>query len=195
LNIETATGCTWDSTIVLPLNPVQEASFKANPDSGFTPLDVLFNNTSTQATDYQWLIDGEPISTNENLNFTFADTGSFEVALVAYRIQETCTDTAFFTLNVKQGIQILLPNIISPNADGRNDELVATIFGVESIQWTIFNRWGDEIQNGSAENLETEILLWNPDDTTTEGAYFIAIVVTGEEGMREEVTATVTLVR
>lgn len=37
------------------------------------------------------------------------------------------------------------PTAFSPNADGKNDYFGPKVRGVESIQWSIYNRWGEEV--------------------------------------------------
>jgi PKD repeat protein len=185
LDITTATGCTWDTTVTVLLNPVQEASFTATPETGFSPLDVFFNNTSTQATDYQWLIDGVPISTSEDITYTFPDSGSFVVSLIAYRLEETCADTATFTLRVEPGIQVLMPNIITPNSDGRNDVLVAQVQGVVSCRWVIYNRWGNEVASGSHNDVFQTVELWQPEGEVTAGQYTVVLVAEGQSAFAE----------
>jgi len=185
LNIVTATGCTWDTTVSVGLNPVQEASFTATPETGFSPLDVFFNNTSTQATDYQWLIDGVPISTSEDITYTFPDSGSFVVSLIAFRLEETCADTATFTLRVEPGIQVLMPNIITPNSDGRNDALVAQVQGVASCRWVIYNRWGNEVAVGSESDVFQTVELWQPEGEVTAGQYTVVLVAEGQSAFAE----------
>lgn len=179
LRIHSAVGCVWDTTLAVPLDPFQEASFVPNPETGFSPLEVFFDNTSTQATDYQWLINGIPISTNENLLHTFADSGSYEISLIAYRLDSTCADTASFSLRVEPGIRILMPNIISPNGDGRNDRLVAQVQGLTSCRWVIYNRWGNEVASGAEKNPFQEVEIWNPGDEITEGTYSLVLVAQG----------------
>jgi hypothetical protein len=185
LDITTATGCVWDTTVTVALNPVQEASFTATPETGFSPLDVFFNNTSTQATDYQWLIDGVPISTSEDITYTFPDSGSFVVSLIAYRLEETCADTATFTLRVEPGIQVLMPNIITPNGDGRNDVLVAQVQGVASCRWVIYNRWGSEVASGEDNDVFQTVELWQPESDVTAGQYTVVLVAEGQSAFAE----------
>jgi PKD repeat protein len=191
LDITTATGCVWDTTVTVALNPVQEASFTATPETGFSPLDVFFNNTSTQATDYQWLIDGVPISTSEDITYTFPDSGSFVVSLIAYRLEETCADTATFTLRVEPGIQVLMPNIITPNSDGRNDVLVAQVQGIASCRWVIYNRWGNEVASGSDDAPFQRVELWQPENEITAGQYTVVLVAEGQSAFAESTAGRV----
>jgi PKD repeat protein len=193
LEIETATGCRWDTTVNVPLNPVQEASFTASPETGFSPLDVFFNNTSTNATDYQWLIDGVPISSSEDITYTFPDSGSFVVSLIAFRLEETCADTATFTLRVEPGIKVLMPNIITPNSDGRNDVLVAQVQGIASCRWVIYNRWGNEVASGSDSDVFQRVELWQPEGEVSAGQYTVVLVAEGLAGQVEKFTFGVSL--
>jgi hypothetical protein len=181
----------WDTTVTVALNPVQEASFTATPETGFSPLDVFFNNTSTQATDYQWLIDGVPISTSEDITYTFPDSGSFVVSLIAYRLEETCADTATFTLRVEPGIQVLMPNIITPNSDGRNDVLVAQVQGVVSCRWVIYNRWGNEVASGEDNDVFQTVELWQPPSDVTAGQYTVVLVAEGQSAFAESTAGRV----
>jgi PKD repeat protein len=203
--VNSAQGCLWDSTITVPLNPTQEADFSPNPSSGFSPLEVFFDNRSTGASDYLWLIDGEEISSSENLLYNFPDSGSFEISLIAFLNEESCADTATFTLRVDQGIEVMLPNIITPNGDGRNDKLVAMLKGVETCQWLIYNRWGVEVNRGVSAPLDdrnsvndsgfAELQLWSPQAETPDGVYTVVFQATGVKGQSEEMVFSLTVGR
>ncbi|HKK39568.1 MAG TPA: gliding motility-associated C-terminal domain-containing protein, partial [Cryomorphaceae bacterium] len=192
--IRSAAGCEWDTTVALRLDPFQEASFDPFPRSGFSPLTVAFANTSTQATGYQWLINGVPISESEDITYTFPDSGSFEVSLIAYRLDETCADTATFTLRVEPGIKVLMPNIITPNGDGRNDALVAQVSGLASARWVIYNRWGNEVAAGSDDAALPQIELWQPESGVTAGQYSVVFVAEGLARQVEKMVFEVTVV-
>ena len=206
--VNSAQGCVWDSTITVPLNPTQEADFTPNPSSGFSPLEVFFDNQSTGASDYLWLIDGEEISSSENLLYNFPDSGSFEISLIAFLNEESCADTATFTLRVDQGIEVMLPNIITPNGDGRNDKLVAMLKGVDTCQWVVYNRWGVELHAGASpklsglSNLQTvndsgfrELQLWEPEAVIPDGVYTVVFQAQGIKGQSEEMVFSLTMGR
>ncbi len=193
--IRSAAGCEWDTTVALPLDPFQEASFDAFPASGYSPLDVFFTNTSTQATGYQWLIDGVPVSESEDITYTFPDSGSFMVSLIAYRLEESCADTATFTLRVEPGIRVLMPNIITPNGDGRNDALVAQVSGLASARWTIFNRWGNEVASGAEAAPPESLALWTPESDLPDGQYTVVLVAAGLDGKVERFVFEVAILR
>lgn len=195
--------CFWDSTITVPLSPTQEAAFTPTPDSGFSPLEVFFNNRSTDATSYAWLIDGEEVSNAEDLLYNFPDSGSFEISLIAYLNEESCADTATYLLRVDQGIEVMMPNIITPNGDGRNDNLVALLKGVETCKWAIYNRWGMELQSSASTVVPSEIdesgfvslELWSPEADIPDGVYTVVFQAQGVKGKREEMVFSLTVGR
>jgi len=196
ISVEDDFGCSWDSTATLIYNPSHEAAFTANPDSGYTPLSVFFDNgSSINSTGFIWLINGEFITSNENLAYVFEEPGVYEVMLIATRLEETCTDTATATIIVNQGLEMIIPNIITPNGDGQNDRLVAQVFGAASLRWTIFDRWGIELFSGETSTIEESLVLWEPTDAVKDGQYFLVVVGTSEDGKRQEVKATVTVLR
>lgn len=191
----TAHGCAWDTTVTIEQNPLHEAAFTANPETGYTPLSVFFNNESTQiSTGYQWLIDGQPVSTNENLSQQFPDSGTYSVELIAYYQEETCADTASFTLIVYPGLKLVIPNIITPNGDGFNDTLVAQVQGISSATWQVYNRWGNELHQGIGKYPDAELELWTPSPNEfPSGVYTLSIAVRSESGQVKEKVVNVTL--
>ena len=195
LQVKDAAGCSWDSTVVIPLNPVQTAAFKANPESGYSPLRVGLINESKLATDYTWLIDGVPFSNSTHTAYTFADTGTYEVALIAHRLDELCADTAYAYIFVAQGLKLIIPNIITPNNDGRNDALVVQTGGVATMRWEVFNRWGNLLHKGAANRPPVELTLWSPQPNEyPDGVYTLVITAEGESGEVKDFVVQVTVV-
>jgi len=198
VSVTDALGCSWDSMATIGLNTVQTAAFTPNPTSGDSPLTVYFANQSTNATGYQWLVDGEPFSTGFNAIYTFADSGYFEVSLVAWVGVPSCADTATYLIRVDPGIKVAMPNIITPNGDGLNDRLVAQLFGVSRISWIIYNRWGQEISTGEDSSGASELEIWDAQsggNQVSDGVYQITTVVQGLSGKVERMQFQVTVVR
>ena len=183
LMVKDDAGCVWDTTVVIPLNPVQTAAFTANPDSGYTPMKVTFLNQSELATDYTWLLDGVPFGNLKNKVHTFEEPGTYEVALVAHRLDELCADTAFAFIYVAQGLKLFIPNIITPNNDGRNDALAVQTGGVAYMRWEVHNRWGNLLHKGEATRPPVELALWSPEaNEYPDGVYTVVVTAEGESG-------------
>jgi len=46
---------------------------------------------------------------------------------------------------VRDDFTLYIPNSFTPNQDNTNDELRIYHNGIVNLEWTIFNRWGEEI--------------------------------------------------
>lgn len=76
--------------------------------AGFTPsnttIDIggslTFTNTSTNATMYDWKVDGVSISNNTNTNYQFNTLGFFDVTLVATNADPNCVDSLTISIEV-----------------------------------------------------------------------------------------------
>ena len=128
----------------------------------------------------------------KTLSIIFPDSGTYSVALVAYGSNTTCSDTAYVTIRVDQGLEVIVPNIITPNGDGMNDALVAKIAGVESMHWEVFNRWGNSLFAGDALNPSESYTLWSPaEGAYSAGVYTVVLQLRGESGEVRTMTVQV----
>ena len=88
---------------------------------------------------------------------------------------------------VLPGLEIAVPNIITPNNDGKNDALVAQLSGVASIRWDVYNRWGNRLFGGESIAPDGSLELWRPQpDEYPQGVYTVVIAATGESGQVKE---------
>lgn len=58
--------------------------------------EVIFSNISQNATSYQWLFDGVPVSSNYNFSNVFTIEGNYDIQLIANN--GLCSDTSFITV-------------------------------------------------------------------------------------------------
>ena len=91
------------------------ANFTRNVTSGVVPLTVLFNDTSTNATDWHWDFGDNTISNERNTTHTFSTVGNYTVNLTVSNLYGTNSTTknitvfaevppvANFTTNVTSG--------------------------------------------------------------------------------------------
>lgn len=98
---------------------------------------------------------------------------------------DSSTDTKKIVGNIK------IPNVITPNGDGKND--VLKIEGIELYKentLSIFNRWGNEVYRspgGYTNNWSGEGL--------SEGTYYYVLKLVSKEGAASSVTGYITLLR
>ncbi len=100
-------------------------------------------------------------------------------------------------IQVKNEFFIGVPDIFSPNADGRNDRLTVQGNGIAKIKFSIYSRYGVKIWE--TENIE-EATVTGWDGTVNEnpvnpGVFVYVAEVTMLDGTFEEMSGNVTLVR
>jgi gliding motility-associated-like protein len=188
LSITDQNGCTADTVVVVPEIISVNASFIATPPSGPEPLAVTLNNTSQNATDYEWYIDADFWDSNTNSSAYFDSTGVYEVMLIAYNNLPECADTAWLTILVQDTLVVHIPNVFSPNGDYSNDVFTIKIRGAEHIKATFLNRWGNEmsyLEQDLTPTLQT-LPVWdgitNAQDEASEGVYFYLLEITDVKG-------------
>ena len=185
--IQDSNGCVFADTVAVGSPAPVVAGFNASPTAGIAPLDVIFTNTSTNATSYFWDFDNTSTSTATDPGHTFYADGNYSVMLVAQN--GPCFDTAYLTIAVVNNSLLIVPNVITPNGDGLNDAFYPTHSGIESYNCTIFNRWGAEIYSNDNVNG-----VWDGTkngNKVAEGTYFYVIVAQGIDGREYNLKGTI----
>lgn len=134
-------ACSSSDTIIITVNGLPLINL--NPDttvSSGTPL----NLTVSGGDSYSW-IEGDGLSctdcNNPTVNPNTSDTYCVEVAS-----SEGCIDTACTSITVVDlECQVFVPEGFSPNQDDNND--LECVYGecITSIQFEIFDRWGEKV--------------------------------------------------
>ncbi|MBL7898469.1 MAG: hypothetical protein JNJ99_08040, partial [Crocinitomicaceae bacterium] len=112
LTVTDMNGCSDDSLIYIENVIAAEASFSANPQIGFVPLEVVFTNESRFANNYIWYINGDTIF-SENPTYNFDSIGTYSVTQIVYNNNFWCADTAHATIHVYPPVSIFIPNVIT----------------------------------------------------------------------------------
>lgn len=118
------------------------ALISANPMSGVTPLLVNFTNNSLNATTYTWLFgNGNTANTQTVIAQTYTNAGTYTAYLVAS--DGVCFDTDSVLITVlNEEPSLIIPNVFTPNGDGKNEIFKVTAINVIEFNCVIFDRWG-----------------------------------------------------
>lgn len=130
------------------------------------PAELLFENTTQNSVSYEWDF-GNGRTFNEQLpteNF-YTENGNYVISLTS---QNTfgCKLTKRLPINYEPW-NGQIPNVISPNGDGKNDTFNV---GIENITLRIYNRWGKVM-------LFSENYSNNWGSKAEAGSYFYEIVL------------------
>jgi len=135
------------------------------------PMRFTFTPLMADAENYQWSIDDLDVSSAKNLNYEFSDEGNYVVRLIT-SADESSSLPQEADITAYQKPEVIVPNVISPNGDGRNDALdldfLSINVSIETI--TIYDASGALIFESSSSSQK-----WDGKDrfgeACTEGNY------------------------
>jgi gliding motility-associated-like protein len=126
--------------------PQASGDWAPNPPQANVP--VRFSNFSTFANNYVWLFGDGETSTEFQPTHEYNATGTYTAKLVAISIAG-CTDTFPLIVNVIINPLLDVPNAFTPGRFGINSVVSVRGFGIDRMDWRIFNRWGQIIFRSS----------------------------------------------
>jgi len=148
------TGCEQEISAKLPGYPVIVANFSVSPAGNcvsFLDPELTVLDFSSGVVNGTWDFgDGtsEPYNSGQLLKHSYPDTGIYTIKLLVIN-QGGCKDSASLTVCVRNASTLYAPNAFTPDGDNLNDKFQFVGLGIESIDWIIFDRYGNEIHRGS----------------------------------------------
>jgi len=184
-------GRSSSSTSVVTVLPKPIASFTATPPSPQGPgTTVLFTDRSpppppATTTGRSWSFGPGDGGTDSVEVRTFDTPGTYRVT---FRVTNSlgCSDSTGIDYIVRP-LSIRVPNVFSPNNDGKNDRFIIENLEFYKNELTIYSRWGNVVFE--AANYRN---TWAAADVT-DGTYYYVLRLTEEGG--ETYTGHVTILR
>jgi gliding motility-associated-like protein len=125
--------------------PLPIANFYANPDTAeLSDAIISFVNQSQGASDWYWNFGDGTKSNDENPFHKYRAGGTFIVEQIAYS-QHGCTDTTKKHVYIIYNLNFYVPQAFSPNGDGINDSFGPIGSGIDKLEFSIFDKWGNKV--------------------------------------------------
>ena len=148
LTITDTNGCSSTSAIpnYITVYPIPNVDFTIDPAIGFIEIPISFSSSYTNSpSTWTWDFgDGNNASvTSPTTTHTYTQSGIYSVTHTV-QTQYGCTNSV--THNYTVIVDIIIPNVFTPNGDGTNDFFV--IDGIELLkncELKIYNRWGRKV--------------------------------------------------
>jgi gliding motility-associated-like protein len=108
---------------------------------------VIFFNNSTGANKFKWEFgDGESAFkfSVDTIAHQYNETGTYNARLIAFNAAG-CTDTAYHAVRVLIKPLLDVPNAFTPGRFGKNSLLKVEGFGIRTMTFRIYNRWGQPV--------------------------------------------------
>jgi gliding motility-associated-like protein len=187
--------CLRDTVLPVDIFDLPEVELTSDPDTA----DIYIKNPrvtftfenlsidSIQIIDWNWNFGDSTYSVEEMPTKVFEDVRNYEVWF-KYTTENECIDSVMINIDVK-GLQLIIPNIITPNGDGINDT-----FKIDSLNFyvsnkiAIFNRYGKKVY--SQTNYQSN---WDGENLR-DGAYFYVLEAEGYFGT-EKRKGSITIMR
>lgn len=191
LIVTDAFGCAGIDSVDAPYTPQPEALFTTNPELTAILKNTLitFNDASIPGTGdtlafWEWVF--VPPSADDTLvgnsqTQVYPDTGFKEITLIV-TTELGCKDT--LTRSVQIIDKPFVPNVFSPNGDGKNDFFkIPFLYGYPGNSVAVFNRWGTKVFEG--ENYNND---WDGDDLPSGTYFYVVTAPTLDEPLKGSVT-------
>jgi gliding motility-associated-like protein len=173
------------------------ADFTFSPDKS-TSMDskVYFTNTSQFVDGYEWRFGDGNFTFEENPEYTYQDTGFFDVTFIGYH-RLGCSDTITKIVDVIPISSLHSPNAFTPNNDGLNDsfEPKGIFRGITDYKLNIWNRWGGLIFESEDIEIGWNGEMNNAGTPLPQGIYVYQLSYTEPRGKVVNQKGHLTLVR
>jgi gliding motility-associated-like protein len=199
LDITSPIGCHTDTLykelIQILSPPVAGFYFDPTDPDNFHP-EVSFFDQSTDAVHWDWYINGQLASQNQDFDYSFPDTGLQEVKLVITHPQK-CLDSLVQYIDVKPKVTFFLPNAFTPNEDTVNDFFAGTgvTRGITNFRLEIWDRWGERIFETDSPAEAWNGRVNNTGRQAPSGVYVCLVSYTRPRGETFEYKGFATLIR
>lgn len=87
-----------------------------------------------------------------------------------------CPDTAYAEIRVVERFTVDIPNVFTPNEDGKNDVFTINSTGIEELSCEIYDRWGLKIYSWDRKNDGWDGRSLSG-SKATEGTYFFILKI------------------
>jgi gliding motility-associated-like protein len=177
---------------------VDSSSFTEENITGCVPLSVTFTNTSTNATSYLWLFGDGWVDSTRNPTHLYIDSGKFTVTLIIFNNDSICRlkpDTSTFDFITTNFCNIYIPNVFSPNNDGKNDLFHIVAEGYSNYNLIIYNRWGEKVFTSTDVNILWNGKLNNTGADAPDGTYYYILNANDPAGKKYSTHGYLSLIR
>ena len=182
-----------DTSFVINVRPLPVAGFVASPQPPLENTIIDFRNTSIGASELIWDFgDGAVGTSRSDTAHLYKSTGTWDVYLYATSIFG-CKDTTNAIVNSLILPLWDVPNAFTPNGDGKNDVFYVNAYGVDLMDFRIFNRFGQLIFESANPSIG-----W---DGTYKGvpqpmdAYAYTLLIKFSDGKEVKSSGNITLIR
>jgi gliding motility-associated-like protein len=193
VTVTNATGCSATDDVLVTVVPTPQLSILPADTSIFQNNDVQLTTVvvGNAAGQYVWT-PAKGLSCADCPDPIASPSDSTEYK-VSYTDPTGCKTEAYVTIYVDSFTAVFMPNVFSPNGDGFNDFLAPLGKGIKSYSWSVYNRWGEKVYDGSGTAASWDGTFQGTMQPV--GTYVYTISVTFQNNKTKMLTGSLTLIR
>lgn len=147
-------GCKSDTVFedVIEVYPIPLAEFTFSPnETSLLEPQIKFADASINPVMWHWDF-GEPLIDTDTSDvpypvYDYRAFGNMFTSLIVWN-SYGCSDTVTHTVTIKPDFVMYAPGAFTPNGDGLNDVFKPEGLGAGTLEWFVFDRWGEKIFTG-----------------------------------------------
>jgi gliding motility-associated-like protein len=151
ISITDDNGCQRDTIVDIPAFSAPNAAFTVTPEDACIAFEdignIAFQDSSSNAVTGTWYFgDGTTaeLTPGEEIPHLYDNAGLYTIGLTVVNEGE-CTDSTSFELCILPPDPVFVPDIFSPNDDGKNDTLYVRGLLISRLEFRVYNRWGEVV--------------------------------------------------
>jgi gliding motility-associated-like protein len=191
------TNCSATATTANPvtIKPLPVAQIVANPPVSALPGENVTFNSVGSFTVISWDLGDGSLNPGAlpSVTHTYQTSGTYTVTLTVD--QNGCRNTDTLQYLIRDDVTILIPNVLTPNGDGVNDELTIFTRGIQAYTMLVFDRWGNEIWSNEGNMNAYFQGLNKQGQAVPEGVYVFLLNAKDMVNRSTTRTGTITLLR
>lgn len=168
-------------------------------NSGPLEIQFLANANEPITTFYKWeifkdkkLIGGNNGPDLKEYRFTFSEAGDYYSRVTVSSTANACSFSDSIKVTVSDS-QIKVPNVFTPNGDGKNDEFRIAYKSIISFHCWVYNRWGRLVYEWTDPQKGWDGKIGGKD--ASPGAYFYVINAKGTDSKKYKLKGDINLLR
>jgi gliding motility-associated-like protein len=199
INITDNNGCERDTSTTVPAFTEPSAVFNVLPNELCVPFENIDNiqliNNSVNAAEGTWSFgDGStsPLVLGEDIVHAYEEAGQFVLSLSVVN-EGGCKDSTSLNLCIQPQDPVFVPDIFSPNDDGKNDTLYVRGLFISRMEFRVYSRWGEVVFESSSPSLGWDGQLRG--SAAPSGSYYYTLMATIGGATKVERVGEVVLIR
>ena len=163
--------CVATDTVFVRMAGISDLTVWANKDTVGYNAEIVFDARASDIEQWRWNFGDDITSTEQSTTHVYQKEGNYKATLAATN-SYGCKDSTSVKIIVKPVLNI--PNVFTPNDDGKNDSFIIEYNGDKEFNLVIYNRWGQQVYFSKGKQNQ-----WN--GGSEEAGTFYYLVTIGSE--------------